>query len=143
MYKTSWVKTSRTDQKLRRPLSLLTNSKQGFRDRRRLEMVSSSVSQGKIPRHGKSACHSVDRCWEAEPAGSWGNSIPPVMGPQHQPLTSDLPKAMRDRIFWVHRMASLGPLCLGDFPQGTIPPWESTERNHCLGNPTSFLPYLS
>lgn len=72
---------------------MLTNAKEGFSDTRKLEMVSSSVSRGQTRRHGKSACRSLDRGWEAEPAGNWGKPFPPIMSPQHLPLTSDLPKA--------------------------------------------------
>lgn len=92
-------------------------------------MMTSSVSQEQIPRHRKPGYLSLGRGPEAEPAGSQWDPIPPITGPQYMPLIFDLPKAMRDGHFRLCHMASMSPLCLGDFPLGNAPtpPWDSRD----------------
>ena len=100
---------------------MLPNAKEGFKDTRRLEMVAHhQMSQRQTPRHGKSACCNLDRGWEAEPAGSWGKPIPPIMSPQHLPLTSDFPKAMGTALLVVPHGQHWGLCVWVIFPK--IPP---------------------
>ena len=59
---------------------MLTNSKEGVRDTKRLEMMSLLVSQGHIPTRP-----SLNRGWGAEAIATWMDLVSPIMGPHACP----------------------------------------------------------